>query len=49
LYHWIVKQKVRSVFADLSRQDPEPMLATLAPSFEYRFLGDTALGSWVQR
>ena len=44
MYASIVKRKVRSVFADLSRQDPEQMLATLAPSFTYRFLGDTALG-----
>lgn len=44
MYASIVKQKVRAVFADLSRQDPEAMLGTLAPSFTYRFLGDTALG-----
>jgi ketosteroid isomerase-like protein len=44
VYHLIVKSKVRGIFASISNGDYEPMLASLAPTFRYRFYGDHALG-----
>ena len=44
MYHLIVRAKVRGIFAAISRGDYEPMLASLAPTFRYRFYGDHALG-----
>lgn len=44
MYHMIVRAKVRGVFASISRGDYEPMLASLAPTFRYKFYGDHALG-----
>lgn len=42
MYKTIVARKVRGVFRALSVRDTKPMLATLAPRFEYRFAGEGA-------
>ncbi|WTW99748.1 nuclear transport factor 2 family protein [Streptomycetaceae bacterium NBC_01309] len=44
MYHRIVESKVRGVFAQINSGNYEPMLASLAPEFTYRFYGDHALG-----
>ena len=44
MYAFIVERRLRAVFAALGSGDAEPMLAGLAPSFEYRFEGDTPIG-----
>lgn len=44
MYHAIVRHKLRSVFAALSRGDCQPMLDALAPEFSYRFEGDSPIG-----
>jgi ketosteroid isomerase-like protein len=43
MYKTIVRHKVRGVFTALTARNPKPFSATLAPGFEYRFAGDTAL------
>lgn len=44
MYHAIVEHKLRGIFAALGRGDAGPMIAGLAPAFEYRFEGDSAIG-----
>ena len=44
MYHYIVKSKIRSMYEHLNAGDHEVMLKGLAPSFEYVFYGDHALG-----
>ena len=44
MYARIVESRLRRVFAALNRGDAAPMLASLAPRFEYRFEGDSAIG-----
>jgi ketosteroid isomerase-like protein len=44
MYHMIVRAKVRSIFASINAGNYESMLASLAPTFTYRFYGDHALG-----
>jgi ketosteroid isomerase-like protein len=44
MYHSIVRRTVLRLFAEVSRGNAEPFLASLAPSFEHQFAGDTALG-----
>ncbi|MBM0275901.1 nuclear transport factor 2 family protein [Micromonospora tarensis] len=43
MYHRIVAAKVRAVFAEINKGNYEPMLASLAPEFSYRFYGSHAL------
>jgi ketosteroid isomerase-like protein len=43
MYKAIVRSKVRATFAALNQKDVEPFFATLAPTFVYRFVGDSAL------
>ena len=43
MYHAIVRSKVRRVFAALSDGDIDPMVATLARRFHYRFAGEHCL------
>lgn len=44
MYKWIVRTKVRAVFDRINAGDSMAMVDSLAPSFEYRFHGDHALG-----
>ncbi|THV34704.1 nuclear transport factor 2 family protein [Glycomyces buryatensis] len=44
MYKRIVRAKVRSTFERINGGDYMPMVNGLAPSFEYRFHGDHALG-----
>jgi ketosteroid isomerase-like protein len=44
MYALIVERKLRRIFGSLNRGDYAPMLAGLAPGFEYRFEGDSAIG-----
>lgn len=44
MYHAIVERKLRAVFVRLSAGDFEPMLDALAPTFRYRFEGDSPIG-----
>jgi ketosteroid isomerase-like protein len=44
MYHSIVRRIVLELFEQVSHGNAEPLLATLAPSFEHQFAGDTALG-----
>ncbi|WP_420112441.1 nuclear transport factor 2 family protein [Pseudactinotalea sp.] len=44
MYKWIVRTQVRAVFDRINAGDPMAMVDGLAPSFEYRFHGDHALG-----
>jgi ketosteroid isomerase-like protein len=43
MYKRIVRRKVVQTFEAVSRQDPAPMLASLAGRFTYRFAGTNAL------
>jgi ketosteroid isomerase-like protein len=43
MYHWFVARKVRAIFARISSGDWEPMIASLASQFSYRFYGQSAL------
>src|SRR6202046_5882523 len=43
MYHSLVRSKVRSTFAQISTGNWEPMIKAMAPSFTYRFYGDSAL------
>ncbi|GIE34573.1 hypothetical protein Ait01nite_076180 [Actinoplanes italicus] len=43
MYHRIVASKVRAVFDQINNGNYEPMLASLAPEFRYRFYGSHAL------
>ncbi|MEV4537783.1 nuclear transport factor 2 family protein [Asanoa sp. NPDC049518] len=43
MYRRIVASKVRSVFDEINKGNYEPMLASLAPEFSYRFYGSHAL------
>lgn len=59
MFHWIVRRRLRSVFAGLNRGDYEPTVGGMAAKFEHRFAGNHALGgvrhtreglrSWFQR
>lgn len=44
MYAAIVRRKVIATFAELSTGVPDGMIATMAPRFTYRFVGDNALG-----
>ena len=44
MYHGIVRSRVESLFAAVSRGDADPVIEGLAPRFEHYFLGDHALG-----
>ena len=44
MYAAVVEQKLRAVFAALSKGDYAPMLAALSPEFVYRFEGDSPIG-----
>lgn len=44
MYTRIVRAKVRSTFAAINAGDHMPMVESLAPTFEYRFHGEHALG-----
>lgn len=44
MYARVVETRLRRVFAALNHGDTAPMLASLAPRFEYRFEGDSAIG-----
>ncbi|NRF66911.1 nuclear transport factor 2 family protein [Aquincola sp. S2] len=44
MYALIVERKLRRIFAALNGGDFAPMLSRLAPRFEYRFEGDSAIG-----
>jgi ketosteroid isomerase-like protein len=43
MYHSLVRSKARSAFAQISAGNWEPMIKAMAPSFTYRFYGDSAL------
>ena len=43
MYHTIMRSKVRNVFNSLNNGNYEPIFASLAPKFEYWFIGDHAL------
>jgi ketosteroid isomerase-like protein len=43
MYAAIVRHKLIAIFTALNQGDYEPMLASLAPRFEYRFEGDSPL------
>lgn len=43
MYHRAVRSKVHAVFSRLNSGDATLMLSSLAPAFEYRFLGEHAL------
>lgn len=59
MYRSIVRWKMRSLFAEANRGNWQAIIDTLAPDFEYRFIGDTPLGgtrtqrasmqAWFQR
>jgi ketosteroid isomerase-like protein len=44
MYHHLVERKLRAVFEAINRGDAAPMVDALAPSFEYRFEGDSPIG-----
>ncbi len=44
MYRIIVARQVRATFEGLSQGDPLALTTKLAPSFDYRFIGDHALG-----
>jgi ketosteroid isomerase-like protein len=45
MYHRIVRNRIRSLFAAVNRGDADPVLGAFARKFEHRFLGeDHALG-----
>ncbi len=44
IYRAIVRRRVRSLFADANAGHWESIVAGLAPTFTYRFVGDTPLG-----
>ncbi|KAA9395255.1 nuclear transport factor 2 family protein [Kocuria coralli] len=44
MYKRIVRAKIRAVFESINDGDYMPMVDGLAPSFEYRFHGEHALG-----
>jgi hypothetical protein len=44
MYHAIVRRRVVSLFAAVSKSNARPVLEGLAPRFEHFFLGDHALG-----
>jgi ketosteroid isomerase-like protein len=43
MYHRIVAGRVRQTFAQISAGNWEPMVASMAPDFTYRFYGEHAL------
>jgi ketosteroid isomerase-like protein len=46
VYHTILKRKLRHVFAELSKGNYEPVLASMAPRFQHVFAGAHALGGF---
>ena len=44
MYKAIVSAKLRKTFVAISSGNPQPMLESLAPTFRYRFIGDTSIG-----
>ncbi len=44
IYRAIVRRQVRTLFAQANAGNWEAIVAGLAPSFDYRFIGDTPLG-----
>ncbi len=44
MYHSIIRNRVKSLFAAVNSGDAEPVLRAFAPRFEHAFLGETALG-----
>ena len=44
MYHWIVRRKVRALFASISNDDAAPVLRSFARHFQHQFPGDHALG-----
>jgi ketosteroid isomerase-like protein len=44
IYRSIVRKRVRSLFAQANAGNWEAIVAGLAPTFTYRFVGDTPLG-----
>jgi ketosteroid isomerase-like protein len=44
MYHAIVRNRVKSLFAAVNRGDAEPVLRAFSRRFEHAFLGHTALG-----
>ena len=40
MHHTIVAHKLRGVFAELNRENYQPMVASLSPQFTYFFEGD---------
>jgi ketosteroid isomerase-like protein len=44
MYHFIVKRRIRALFAEANRGNFQAIIDALAASFVYRFVGDTPLG-----
>jgi ketosteroid isomerase-like protein len=44
MYHFIVKRRIRALFAEANRGNFQAIIDALASSFVYRFVGDTPLG-----
>jgi hypothetical protein len=44
MYHTIIRHQLRLVFHHLNEKNYEPILKSLAPTFEHTFYGDHALG-----
>jgi ketosteroid isomerase-like protein len=44
VYHRIVKQRVRSLFREANAGNWQAIVDSLAPTFTYRFVGDSPLG-----
>jgi ketosteroid isomerase-like protein len=44
LYRAIVRHRVRSLFAEANKGNWSAIVDNLAPTFQYRFVGDTPLG-----
>jgi ketosteroid isomerase-like protein len=44
MYHFIVKRRIRALFAEANRGNFQAIIDSLATTFVYRFIGDTPLG-----
>jgi ketosteroid isomerase-like protein len=44
MYHFIVKRRIRALFAEANRGNFQAIIDALATNFTYRFIGDTPLG-----
>jgi ketosteroid isomerase-like protein len=49
MYHFIVKRRIRALFAEANRGNFQAIIDSLATSFVYRFIGDTPLGGTRNR